>query len=427
MFVGPVALGNQDPDWPQQNRGGAGAQWNDGGLHMPGGVNVLEVQDNQNSQRKCVWGLILLSTLLVLHGQRDRYVEALDWNSGKLDSGPPMPWELQAFVLPNESYEATFLAPSLRRTATFVQLGGEKTPLAVNGLAHTVFSGDTTRGVTSVVVGAERIFGEEAGCHGRPCFAGVQKASSQASSVRQLPGASTCYRFVTGASIGALKPSSGSGLLCIRAKQIHAALATSPAVAATNSSAEAVVVWEVSQAAKSKNPPMSCMARVAFPSMRLLDTAPLDSSASVLFDRSTSSIITLGHGGLTSPPQLVADQFDATTLKPMRRFLLPLSLAWYLHAPKMSDGYLLFLGSEPPFVGSLFVVDLKKHRVYQQEPPKGESNQKPRRWVLPYEKFVQRMVLNSAREKDAFVGHLGVVGGPCAAAWTEDLGEKASP
>ena len=81
------------------------------------------------------------------------------------------------------------------------------------------------------------------------------------------------------------------------------------------------------------------------------------------------------------------------------RYAIPISVTWLLHAPKMSDGYLLFLGSEAPFVGSIFAVDLRRQMIYQQDPPTTAGagpNQRPRRWVLPYNKFVERLPENPA-------------------------------
>ena len=56
--------------------------------------------------RKCVWAMMLISILLILHVQRDRYIEALRWHGGIADHGPPLPWEVQPIILPNDTYEA---------------------------------------------------------------------------------------------------------------------------------------------------------------------------------------------------------------------------------------------------------------------------------------------------------------------------------
>ena len=56
--------------------------------------------------RKSVWAMMLISILLILHVQRDRYIEALRWHGGIADHGPPLPWEVQPIILPNDTYEA---------------------------------------------------------------------------------------------------------------------------------------------------------------------------------------------------------------------------------------------------------------------------------------------------------------------------------
>lgn len=80
----------------------------------------------------------------------------------------------------------------------------------------------------------------------------------------------------------------------------------------------------------------------------------------------------------------------------------------------------MFLGSEMPFVGTLFAVDLRKAVLYQQDPPSVHA-QKPRRWVLPGSKFIERLPDHSqlgGTETSATLGPLGVIGeGPCAAAF----------
>jgi len=50
--------------------------------------------------------MMLISILLILHVQRDRYIEALRWHGGIADHGPPLPWEVQPIILPNDTYEA---------------------------------------------------------------------------------------------------------------------------------------------------------------------------------------------------------------------------------------------------------------------------------------------------------------------------------
>ncbi|CAK9030681.1 unnamed protein product [Durusdinium trenchii] len=278
--------------------------------------------------------MMLISILLILHVQRDRYIEALRWHGGIADHGPPLPWEVQPMILPNDTYEASFLAPSLRRASSFVKLSSSV--LGVNGMASTVFTNST------------------------------RSASDQ--SVTLVVG-------------------SGTLPICKEAKE--------PCLVAVQRG-EVVLAWDPNRNDGSR--PYSCLARVTFPQMQRLTTLAVDLVASVIYDRVTDSIITLGFSGSQT---IIADQYQASTLKPQLRYSIPISVTWLLHAPKMSDGFLLFLGSETPFIGSIFAVDLRRQMIYQQDPPTGGPNQRPRRWVLPYNKFVERLPDNPAASKQS--------------------------
>ena len=111
---------------------------------------------------------------------------------------------------------------------------------------------------------------------------------------------------------------------------------------------------------------------------------------SYISSKATNSMITLGFSGSQT---IIADQYDAQTFRPhlrrssnhetalsrqslrcfstrkesfrggfhafgdvSSRYSIPISVTWLLHAPKMSEGFLLFLGSETPFIGSIFAV-----------------------------------------------------------------------
>mmetsp|Transcript_77351 Transcript_77351/g.125236 ORF Transcript_77351/g.125236 Transcript_77351/m.125236 type:complete len:439 (+) Transcript_77351:157-1473(+) len=430
-MVPPNALGNPDPE----------VEWRParGDFGQEPEIVLVEAEAYPNAApRKCVWTMLMLSTLMILHVQKDRYVEALRWRTGIPDEGPPLPWESQALVSGNDTFQATFLAPSMRRASSFVQLPSNS-PLVITGLLQRVFAGDSSNpgsvmapappaGVTAVVVGTEQ-FALTQACPGSAwaaCHAGVQRAEESSVPVRQLPGASTCHRFLTGTSLSSLAAPLGSfrGLLCTRSTSIHSAVATS---ATSSENSTVVLAWEArSGSAQDSGRPVSCLASVSFPSMRLIRSVPVDFAASVHFDRATQSLITVGF---SSAQTILVDQFDAKTLKPQLRYALPLSVAWLLHAPRVSDGFLLFLGSEVPFVGTIFAINLKKSLLYQQDPPVG--SRKPRRWVLPADKFVERLpdnsVLSSGTGKNAFLGQKGITGdGPCAAVSQEDLGDGRS-
>lgn len=210
----------------------------------------------------------------------------------------------------------------------------------------------------------------------KPCFVAVQGEPLQDQN---------CYHFATGSAFDDLK-SHGQDL-CLRSKQVYAALATR----ATANQSEVVLAWDPIHGESSR--PYSCLARVTFPGMQLLNSLAVGLVASVIYDHVTDSIITLGFSGSQT---IIADQYQASTLRPQLRYSIPISVTWLLHAPKMSDGYLLFLGSETPFVGSIFAVDLRRQMIYQQDPPTAGPSQRPRRWVLPYNKFVERLPENPA-------------------------------
>eukprot|EP00434_Breviolum_minutum_P043690 symbB.v1.2.038957.t1/scaffold6262.1/size19545/2 len=357
MRLAPVPLGNADPEW-QPSR------------------NEAEAEAYNGGSRKCVWAMMLISILLILHVQRDRYIEALRWHGGIADHGPPLPWEVQPIISPNDTYEASFLAPSLRRASSFVKLSSSV--LAVNGMASSIFTNssrsESDKSIT-MVVGSGTLDCKEVK---EPCFVAVQQGESNHDQ--------NCYHFASGAAFGDLKARGRD--LCLRSKQVYAALATR---ASTNHS-EVVLAWDPIRGESSR--PFSCLARVSYPDMQILNSLAVDLVASVIYDHVTDSIITLGFSGSQT---IIADQYQASTLRPQLRYAIPISVTWLLHAPKMSDGYLLFLGSEAPFVGSIFAVDLRRQMIYQQDPPTTAGpNQRPRRWVLPYNKFVERLPENPA-------------------------------
>lgn len=103
--------------------------------------------------------------------------------------------------------------------------------------------------------------------------------------------------------------------------------------------------------------------------------------------------------------------FDPVTLAPQWKFRLPLSVGWLLRAPLVSGGFLLFVGSEEPFLGTIFAIDLRKQQVYEQDPPApGGARRRPQRRRLP-----QSMVVERLTRSPGVYSRLGSPGGPCAA------------
>lgn len=235
----------------------------------------------------------------------------------------------------------------------------------------------------------------------------------------QLPGASTCHRFVAGYSSSSLQSLKANGarkpgMVCLRAKHIYAAVATA------NDSA--VLAWDPPMPNNER--PMTCLALVTFPGMRLRLISGTDLVSALLFDRLTSSLLVVSY---TDAMVLQVDELDAASLQPRRRFRLPLHIAWVLQAPRLSSGWLLFIGSELPYLGSLLAIDLQTSNIYQQDPVKGSSGT-TRRQQLPQQVFVQQLSDLPVYPVDGSVGHLGVSGdGPCVAATVEAPDSWAAP
>eukprot|EP00438_Fugacium_kawagutii_P012009 Skav225317 [mRNA] locus=scaffold891:89021:103940:- [translate_table: standard] len=256
MRLAPVPLGNADPEWQPRPETEAEAY-------------------NGGSRRRCVWAMMLISILLILHVQRDRYIEALRWHGGIADHGPPLPWEVQPIILPNDTYEASFLAPSLRRASSFVKLSSDI--LAVNGMSSSIFTNssrtsESDKSIT-MVIGSGTLDCKEATM---PCFVAVQQSGSSSSD-------ENCYHFATGAAFGDLKTRGKdlclrTGCRSIESKQVYAALATK----ATANHSEVVLAWDPKHGESSR--PHSCLARVTFPDMQLLSSLAVDLVASVIYD-----------------------------------------------------------------------------------------------------------------------------------------------
>lgn len=457
MIVPPVALGNADPDWPPPPRGINGPGVAQMQIGPP--IALVEVEAYPNpAPRKCIWAMLLLSSLLVLRVQQDRYAEVVRWHGGIPDNSGPFPWEIQPLVSRNDSFQATFLAPIMRRASTFIQPPHAEESMVVTGLSRTMSLGGSSgvtgvasqygnaagealpAGVSAVVVGGTATTLPAACPKGNatsPCYVGVQTLASQQAE-RALPrppaGDVVCHQFIAGGTLATMRPllpaapgvaptagaatatSAGSpaaayGVGCVRGEHIHAAV-----VSSVNDTV--VVAWDPpssrSRLRGNSGRPVSCLASVSLSSMRPGPVVHVEWASTVLFDQRSSSIITVGFSGAQT---LVAQQLDAATLQPRWRYRLPLSVAWLLHTPRVSDGFLIFVGSEQPFVGTIFVVDLRSSEIYEQDPPPTASGRRqPRRRRLPRAMFVESLVGNqaglSAGHDASRTGEL--VEGPCS-------------
>lgn len=392
-MIVPRALGNVDPEWtPPRGNGTSPGQ-------QPMAFGEMEVNPNP-APKKCIWAMLLLSSLLVLRMQQERYAEAMRWRGGVPESGSPFPWETYPLVSMNDSFEATFLAPVplLRRASSFQQ---PKTtgPMVITGLTRTILAGgdspntSNNHEINNVMSDVSAVLADTLvpppACPGneKTCYVAVQRVPRI---LTQQPSNVICHRFVIGSSLSSMRPMvptgrNGNGTLCLNSKKnIHAAVPTA-------AEGKVVLAWEPPPVKMNGliHSPFTCLAAVVFPGMDIVLTAPTSWASTVLFDNKTGSIFTIGF---SREHTVVVYELDAATLRRRWRYRLPLSVAWLLRAPRVSDGYLLFVGSEQPFIGTIFVIDLLKRKIYEQDPPRlPNSRHPPQRRRLPEQYYVEQL------------------------------------
>jgi hypothetical protein len=236
------------------------------------------------------------------------------------------------------------------------------------------------------------------------CYLGLQRVASMG--LNKLTAAwgfdmvhFECHRFLAGSSLQAMRPlykdANRSRLLCVKSPLIQA-------VVPMYENGTTVVAWEYRPEALQsmqehreqvlKSSP-ACLALMSLPDMRISSSVLVHSVATVLYDQATNLLITVGFSSMQS---IVVNAYDPLTLKSLWRCRLPLEVAWMLRAPRVSDGFLLFVGAQEPFLGTVFTIDLKQKQVYEQDPPTtGNGRRRPRRRRLP-----RGMVLQSAPDDD---------------------------
>mmetsp|Transcript_14947 Transcript_14947/g.26277 ORF Transcript_14947/g.26277 Transcript_14947/m.26277 type:complete len:435 (-) Transcript_14947:45-1349(-) len=414
----PQTVGNADPEWPLP-RPGPGPAFIPG---APGGPVVLQVQPvdayPNPLPRKCVWAMLLLSCLLVLRVQQDRYAEVVHWRGGVPDMGSPFPWELNALVTGDDPFEATFISPISGAASTFVRSPSEASML-ITGLAKTVVAGgdraagqgekEIAPGITAVSSSAGLPAPICPSNRSAACFLGAQRVRATTRAHHQLAGSAgtpvhvACHRFLAGASPQAMKPLAAGGnesrLLCMRSKRIQA-------VVPTGANGTAVVFWNPVQARirsqQDRSQVPSCMAVVKMPEMTVRSSAATEWASTALFDHSSGLLVTVGFSSVET---VVVHVYEPDTLEHLLKYRLPVSVAWLLRAPRMSNGFLLFLGSEEPFLGTIFTIDLRKVQVYEQDPPvMGGGNRRPRRRRLPRSMVIERPPSGSIQDLPSIAG-----------------------
>jgi hypothetical protein len=153
----------------------------------------------------------------------------------------------------------------------------------------------------------------------------------------------------------------------------------------------------------------------------------VDSAMALFFDTGSQSLVTLGYVG---PDTLKVTQLDPVTLMVQCIYQLELASAWVLNAPRLSDGFLVLIGADEPFVGTVFTIDLRRKEVYEQEPPTDES--KPRRRKVLGAIVAERVhtasgsaAIGAERRGSLASGSLGH-GEDCVASFREDHMPSAS-
>jgi len=449
-MIVPPTIGNADPEWPlPRNPAGPGAGLGNGvagpgGAGPPAAFIIQPIDAFPNTlPRKCVWAMLLLSCLLVLRVQQDRYAEILRWRGGVPDMGR-FPWEDHGLASGSDAFEATFLSPVMRKASTFLRAPQEASmvitgltkavlsrPIAGEGSASVAASAGSSSsssmlpGFVTAVTESSLLPSRACLSNTTSCFVGTQRARSVAASHGLLPGSSACHRVVVGGSIRTMRPLVGANgsvrLLCIRSEFIEAVVPT-----AVNGTF--ILSWEPQPASGEKLlSSISCLAAVALPDMRVKQVVAVERVSTVLYDRGSASLVTISY--TLKDSQLIAMALDPVTLLTRWKYRLPLSVAWLLRAPRVSDGFLLFVGSEDPFLGSIFTIDLVNSQVYEQDAPSSGTRRPPQRRRLPremvaecYPNQVPGCTQHARGSVNKGPAHHGLIGRPCETVSVGDVG-----
>lgn len=392
-----------------------------GGLAHAGGQNAAAAQPEvyrAPPPLRCVSSLMLLSCLCLLRTledseqwQRD-YAEVMRGQGESLAAAVTFPWDLNLLAVANDTFEATFLwaeeDTSAGRPSNFLHLPQLGPGMVVVGAGNVVLPGHgpgaslsptaSVVATTSASATPAGLSGLEAltsapgspdlpGCGreaGRPgCFVGVQKTRSR--------NGSTCHRFVSGSVPHNMRHlhdgHSNRSAFCVHSKQVKAVVPTR--------GGSAVITWSDTRFLSKRPDRSTCVAVMdLLPDMRMRRVFRASSVSTILFDNSSSSLITIGF---SAPQVMVVVQYDAMLLELVSTYTLPLSVAWLLREPRLTDGVLLFLGPEESLVSTTFIVDLVNFEVYQEEPPLvGSRKQKPVRRRMPH--VVQRFDASPASD-----------------------------
>lgn len=420
----PGTIGNADADLPPGFR-----------VHVGGFAQAAQAGNgNPSPPPKWLWAMLMMFSMLVLRLQEEQYAESMRNRAfAAAERDPPFVWEADVLSLGNASLQTAFLSPLYRRTPSFLTpvVGAGTAFTGLGRVLATSSSGSAMEEPNAVAAGSGQLTLSMCPEDGRECIVAVQRAPLLRR-VARAPQGSTCFRLLAGADAANLLPVSDAGgnrpLLCLRSRLLTAVV---PAKVAGDD--RLVVVWDPprppreifrmhveSEAADSNHfegnrsrldtaslsrladlgvlsdlavldgatlGPHSlslslstCIAALSLPDLTVKAVTTVDRASTAIFDQATSLLLIIGF---SASQMIVVQALDAETLEPKWRFRLPLTMAWVVRAPPSSDGFVLLIGSEEPFLGTVVVVDLKAARVYEQDPPYGPEHRRSPRRRLP--------------------------------------------
>lgn len=320
-------------------------------------VSEAEIRSSLLNIRCCLYILFFLSFFMFLRVQQERYTETLQRPGGVPDAGKPFLWESAPFIRRNETFEATFLHPLDPQSGSFSQIDSEHgtilsgpAPVLMHhdghGIRHEPLA-DHKLKITALTFTSPLTFG---GCppNSSTCYIASKRSEAMQSG--------SCHRFLMGSSVATLREFSQGNRtkFCLKSSRIASLVPDAD-------SGSIYMNWQPRGRARF----LSCLAKMSLTSFEVTPVATMELAYAVFKDDLTGFIIAVGYSAVRT---VIVRVLQAETLRLRWKFRLPLSVGWLIRS-KSSAGYVVFLGSQEPFLGTAFVVDLKLAHVYQQEPP----------------------------------------------------------
>eukprot|EP00747_Dinoflagellata_sp_TGD_P164538 gnl/TRDRNA2_/TRDRNA2_184608_c0_seq1.p1 gnl/TRDRNA2_/TRDRNA2_184608_c0~~gnl/TRDRNA2_/TRDRNA2_184608_c0_seq1.p1 ORF type:complete len:422 (+),score=50.94 gnl/TRDRNA2_/TRDRNA2_184608_c0_seq1:82-1347(+) len=340
--------------------------------------------------RRCLLALVAASCWTVIHVQQNRYLELMMQQRHSMDMGQTLPWEIEALVPKNGSFEATLVDPAVKAVVTFAHFGGlgqtlvtgQGRPVLTQTAGAPMRREDIPPEVTALAV-------TESSCAGHPsarCYLGAERMATNSTAFTPVVVASptglkavdpapaqgteenwaSCHRFLTGESLDGWQPlpSTNWTQLCTKSLSISALVPVSGGSRVGGDGS--LVVWPPPR----RRDTWTCAAMVTLqPELQIGPVIALEHSSYFFYDDASSSIVAVGF----SPTmRLVLRVLDPTTLEIRRKYMLPISSGWLLRT-QVSEGFALLVAADEPFAGTTFAVDLRGARVIQQDPTEASA------------------------------------------------------